>query len=36
MDVESIRKVIADDLHSSYPVFDRERKEICGVVSLKL
>lgn len=35
MDVESIRKVIADDLHSSYPVFDCERKEICGVVSLK-
>lgn len=35
MDVESIRKVLADDLHSSYPVFDRDRKEICGVVSLK-
>lgn len=35
MDVESIRKVLAEDLHSSYPVFDSERKEICGVVSLK-
>lgn len=35
MDGESIRKVLADDLHSSYPVFDRDRKEICGVVSLK-
>lgn len=35
MDVESIRKVLANDLHSSYPVFDIDRKEICGVVSLK-
>lgn len=35
MDVESIRKVLADELHSSYPVFDRDRKEICGVISLK-
>lgn len=35
MDVESIRKVLANDLHSSYPVFDSDRKEICGVVSLK-
>ncbi len=35
MDVDSIRKVLANDLHSSYPVFDCDRKEICGVVSLK-
>ncbi len=35
MDEESIRKVLADDLHSSYPVFDRDKEEICGVVSLK-
>ena len=35
MDVENIRKVIANDLHSSYPVFDCDNKEICGVVSLK-
>lgn len=35
MDVESIRKVLANELHSSYPVFDRDMKEICGVVSLK-
>lgn len=35
MDVESIRKVLADELHSSYPVFDCDREEICGVVSLK-
>lgn len=35
MDVENIRKVIANDLHSSYPVFDSDNKEICGVVSLK-
>ncbi len=35
MDVADIRKVLADELHSSYPVFDRDKKEICGVVSLK-
>lgn len=35
MDVESIREVLATDLHSSYPVFDSDKKEICGVVSLK-
>ncbi len=26
MDEESIRKVLADDLHSSYPVFDRDKE----------
>lgn len=35
MDAGSVRRVLADDLHSSYPVFDRDRKDICGVVSLK-
>ena len=35
MDVDTIRKVLADDLHSSYPVFDRDKKEICGMISLK-
>ena len=35
MDLGSIRKILADDLHSTYPVFDRVRKVICGVVSLK-
>lgn len=35
MDEESIRAVLAADLHSSYPVYDRERREIRGVVSLK-
>lgn len=35
MDEENIRKVLATDLHSTYPVFDREKEEICGVVSLK-
>jgi len=35
MDAQSIRRVLAEDLHSSYPVFDGNRKEICGVVSLK-
>ena len=35
MDVESVREVLAADLHSSYPVFDSDKKEICGVVSLK-
>lgn len=35
MDEESIRKVFAEDLHSTYPVFDSEKEEICGVISLK-
>lgn len=35
MDAESISKVLAQELHASYPVFDRDRKELCGVVSLK-
>lgn len=35
MDEEKIRKVLADELHSTYPVFDDDREEICGVVSLK-
>ena len=35
MDEENIRKVLSTDLHSTYPVFDREKEEICGVVSLK-
>lgn len=35
MDEEAIRLVLAEDLHSSYPVFDRRKEEIRGVVSLK-
>lgn len=35
MDESAIRQVLADDLHSSYPVFDERKEEICGVVSLK-
>ena len=35
MDEERIREVISDELHSSYPVFDKEKVDICGVVSLK-
>lgn len=35
MDEESIRDVLANELHSSYPVFDSDNREICGVVSLK-
>lgn len=35
MDEQRIREVLSGDLHSSYPVFDKDRNEICGVVSLK-
>ena len=35
MDSEHIRNILAEDLHSSYPVLDRGKKEICGVISLK-
>lgn len=35
MDEAAVRKVLAEELHSIYPVFDDDREEICGVVSLK-
>lgn len=35
MDEERIRKVLSEELHSTYPVFDDDREEVCGVVSLK-
>lgn len=35
MDEESIRQVLAEDLHSTYPVFDSDKEEICGVITLK-
>ena len=35
MDEESIRGVLAADLHSTDPVFDERKEEVCGVVSLK-
>lgn len=35
MDVAAIKGVLAEELHSSYPVFDRKREDICGVISLK-
>lgn len=35
MDVAAIKGVLAEELHSSYPVFDKKREDICGVISLK-
>lgn len=35
MDVVAIKGVLAEELHSSYPVFDKKREDICGVISLK-
>ena len=35
MDGEKVREVVSENLHYTYPVFDEERKDICGVVSLK-
>ena len=35
MDEDSIRKVLSEDLHSSYPVYDKDKEDICGVISLK-
>ncbi|MDE6121100.1 MAG: CBS domain-containing protein, partial [Muribaculaceae bacterium] len=35
MDQENIRRVLAADLHSSYPVFDKNREDVCGMISLK-
>lgn len=35
MEESEIRGILAEELHSSYPVFDKDREEICGVVSLK-
>ena len=35
MDEDSIRQVLFDRLHSSYPVYDKDKEDICGVISLK-
>lgn len=35
MDEDDIRRVLSEELHSSYPVYDNRREDICGVVSLK-
>lgn len=35
MDEGDIRRVLSEELHSSYPVYDNKREDICGVVSLK-
>lgn len=35
MDADSVRAVLARDLHSSYPVFDKNKEDVCGVISLK-
>lgn len=35
MNEECVRKVLSEELHSTYPVFDNEKEEICGVISLK-
>lgn len=36
MSVEEVRQLLATDLHTNYPVYaDKDRKDLCGVVSLK-
>lgn len=35
MDEAAVREVLARGVHSSYPVFDEHRGDVCGVVSLK-
>lgn len=35
MDADEVRTVLASELHSSYPVFDKDKNDICGIVSLK-
>lgn len=35
MNEVDIRRVLSEELHSSYPVYDNRREDICGVVSLK-
>ncbi len=35
MSVDRIREVLSSELHSSYPVYDKNRDDICGVISLK-
>lgn len=35
MDCKDVKRIVTGGLHSSYPVYDKEKKNICGVISLK-
>lgn len=35
MSESKIREILKEHLYSSYPVYDKERVEVCGVISLK-
>lgn len=35
MTADEVKKIMADELHSSYPVYNTDRSEIIGVISLK-
>ncbi|WP_300925897.1 hemolysin family protein [uncultured Duncaniella sp.] len=35
MNAAEIRDILAEELHSTYPVFDESKESICGIVSLK-
>lgn len=35
MDCPAIKETITGELHSSYPVLDKDRKFVCGVITLK-
>ncbi len=35
MDTSTVRSILAEELHSTYPVFDESKELICGIVSLK-
>lgn len=35
MDENAVREVLSRELHSSYPVFEANKEDVCGVISLK-
>ena len=35
MSCEDVKDIVTNHLHSAYPVYDKEKKRICGVISLK-
>ncbi|MCM1067695.1 MAG: hemolysin family protein [Muribaculaceae bacterium] len=35
MDCDTVRGIVSGELHSAYPVYDRDRKTVKGIISLK-
>lgn len=35
MDSDTVRSILSENLHSTYPVFNDDKESVCGIVSLK-